>query len=324
MTINVHNLSNESHSGLLHTVSVNVVRATINGVSYDLPQIVPNKLELTYAETVGRPLNNSIFVYVYRLNTLRSLHNTNTVQSITNDYRQCIRKHGLISDFFMQVAKNNQIPNGLRSIIHEIQFDAGATIISDYEPNREQTVATFAEQIISTRDRFSNNDISPTLDIGTSTINRFSDKLQWAMDNGFNRINVIYRAVNATNIRNWLALSRVIHGNNVWINVVGVLPRYHVTTKVSTISTVFLFGVHTVSLGHAWYDTPNAASYLFNPQTHRFNLVNHMTYPQCRVNSVASLDKELAIARNHILRGNYFRDYVTTKQGLQQSLNSIT
>ncbi|MCV0401227.1 MAG: hypothetical protein K5777_04540 [Nitrosopumilus sp.] len=322
MAFNVRYLDSDLYSGPNNTLAVNAVRVYYDGKHYDLPQVVPTKVELDYADQIDQPLTNPIYQYIYKPRNIESLRDPETVVRETNKYRRYLARYGPLGDFYLQSSKENQLPNGLRNIVNQIQFNAGAKFISDLEPNREQTVQSFAQQITAAENRYPDNIVVPTIDIETQQTGRFGEKLDWAIDHGCKKINVISRAIRP-NISNWIDLSRSIHKKNVWINAIGILPRYHMTSRISSISAAFLFGVHTASLAVPWRGSENAMPYIFNPRTHTFNLDANVTYPQSRTSSVESMSNDLIIARRHILGHTYFDDYVARRQGLQNTLDSI-
>lgn len=323
MTFTVNNQGNVLHTGNQHTIGANAIWVTINGVRYELPRVVPNKAEIDYSQSSGVALNSPLFQYVSRTLNVTSIRDITRATEITDDYRKYLNSSNGMGDFYLQFPQSNTLTDRDRRLVHQIQDNAGAQIISDYELDREQTPAEFERQITETANNYPKHIVSPTLDLGILQENLLAEKLEILLDKGFKRFNVIYRSI-PDNITNWIDLSHGIHGKNVWCNVVGVTPRWHRSTMVSMVSTVFLFGVHTVSMGYPWRGTPNARAYLFNPGTHRFNLAQPGThYDNSRAVSYVDMQIEANLARQHIINGTYYTRHVPSRQGLVRSLNSI-
>lgn len=322
MTLLVNNQSNVLHTGNQYTIGANAIWVEIDGVRYELPSVIPNKAELDYSQSARIPLHSPFFQYVSRNLNINRIRGTRAAE-ITDDYRTYLNSSNGIGDFYLQIPQSNTLTDRDRQLIHQIQDNAGAQIVSDYELDREQTAAEFERQITETANNYRKHIVSPTLDLGMVQENLFAEKLEILRDKGFKRFNVIYRSI-PQNITNWIDLSQGIHGRDIWCNVVGVGPRWHRRLMVSTISTVFLFGIHTVSMGYPWRGTPNARSFLFNPGTHRFNLAQPGTpYDNSRVISYVDMQLEANLARQHIINGTYYTRHVPSKQGLVRMLNSI-
>ena len=323
MTIIVNNQANVSHTGSQYTISANAISADIDGVRYDLPWVVPNKAELDYSRSAGIPLNSPLFQYVHRTLNVNSLREAIRVERATDNYREYLNATNGLGDLYLQYPQSNALTDRIRHTSHQIQDNAGAQIISDNELDREQTVDEFERQIMDTFNNYRKHIVSPTLDLGILQENLFAEKLELLLDKGFKRFNVKYRSI-PQNITNWIDLSQGIHGKDVWCNVVGVTPRWHRSSMASMISTVFLFGVHTVSMGYPWRGTPNAESLTFNRRTHRFNHARQgMLYANSRAVSNVGMQLESIDAREHIVNGTYYTQYIPSKQGLVRMLNSI-
>jgi len=322
MSLIVNNQANVSHTGNQYTLGANAIWIKIDGIRYELPRVVPNKAELDYSNSAGIALNSPFFQHVSTTLDVNSILDVTRAARITDEYRKYLDSHG-IGDFYFQFPQSKILTDRIRQQIHQIQNNAGAKIITDYELSREQSIDEFERQITETRNRYRKHLVSPTLDLGILQENLFAEKLEILFDKGFKRFNVIYRSI-PQNITNWIDLTQGIHGKDVWCNVVGVTPRWHRSSMVSMISTVFLFGVHTVSMGYPWGGTPGARPYLFNSGTHRFNLAQPGTpYDNSRAVSYVDMQLEADLARQHIINGTYYTTHVPSKQGLRRSLNSI-
>jgi len=130
---------------------------------------------------------------------------------------------------------------------------------------------------------------------------------------------------------NWIELSKRIYGKDIWCNVVGVPQRYLSSTNtISLTSIVFLYGVHTVSLGYPTIRKNNSKQkskmkiYQFNSTTHRFDKTTEVTNVQSRARSINSQISQLKMALPHIVNETYFSKFVKSKPALFDILQSIT
>src|SRR6185312_8633722 len=170
MKIIVDNVGNDQFVGPTRSLAVNAVDATIFGRKYQLPAIIPNTIELQYSATSGTRIDDSIIQHVQRIYDISEIRNQVRNMEIVRDYNALItrRPHSLV-DFYLQYPKDNVLRNTDRDIIHKIQHDAGATIISDYETDRKQSVDAFTSQILEVRRKYPRHVVCPTLDIGMET-----------------------------------------------------------------------------------------------------------------------------------------------------------
>lgn len=324
MKIIVNNVGNDQFVGPTRSLAVNAVDTTIFGRKYQLPAIVPNTIELQYSATSGTRIDDSIIQHVQQIHDISEIRNPVKNMEIVRDYNTLItrRPHSL-ADFYLQYPQDNILQNTDRDIIHKIQHDAGATIISDYETDREQNVNTFASQIRGLRRKYPRHIVCPTLDIGMQTEGLFGKKLDIIIKKGFDRFNVIYRSI-PDNLDKWVELSAKIHDIGIWCNVVGIFPRWYGKTTISNAFRVFLFGVHTISAGYPWTGAINARSFVFNGNTVCYDLAsNGISYEESRSVSLREQRQQLVLSRPHIINRTYFATYVPPRRGLVQTLTSI-
>lgn len=322
MKIDVRNIENELEPHIGKS-AVNAIDVEIEDRVMHLPMTVPNKVELSYAEASKDMLRPELVQNVVRLNNINTIdqilvQNKIMVQGISLQKKY---PHALI-DLYLQYPQNNILTQDHRAIIHELQKKLNSKFISDYEIDRNQNEKLFESDILKLRNENPNYIATPTLDLGIKPIGLFKKKLDLVISNNFDRLNVIYRSP-LENINNWNTLSRTIYGKNLWCNVVGITTRWHSKNNmVSRVSTSFLYGAHTVSMGVAWGGTPNAKSYTLNPKTHYFQLdENNLTYEDARTISTRLLHLEWKRAREHILAGTFYTKFIPNRKGLKQFLS---
>lgn len=325
MNISINNIGTDTFVGNRHIIGVNAIDVSIDGKKLELPLIVPNKIELKYSKIAKNYFRMPLFQMVHRAYNIKEIRCLKKAADISDDYEKLILDYKqAIGDFYLQIPQDNHLLQVDREIIHEIQVNAGARILSDYELNRSQSINDFENQILQLRQEYSNFIISPTLDIGIPDEGLFAKKVDKILEHGFDRFNVIFRSI-PENITNWIDLSTKIYGKNIWCNVVGATPRWHGKTRIGQISRAFLFGVHTVSMGYPWRGSLNMPAYNFDAATHCFELApNRITYEQSRSDSILIQRNQNTIARRNIIAKKFFSNYVSNRKGLQQSLVAIT
>ncbi|QLH03641.1 hypothetical protein C5F47_08870 [Nitrosopumilus cobalaminigenes] len=322
MKINVRNIARELEPSL-GISGVNAIDVKIMDKIIQLPMTVPNRVELLYAENAHNSLNPQLIQNVVRLNNIEYIRKTSVQNKIIKDGNSLQMKYpSALIDLYIQYPQENILTQNDRAIIHELQRKLKSKFISDYETDRNQDENLFEIDILTLRNDNPNSIIVPTIDLGIRPIGLFKKKLDKVMANNFDKVNVIYRSP-LENINNWNALSRTIYGKNIWCNIVGITSRWPSRlNKLSRVSTSFLYGAHTVSMGVAWGGTPNAESHTLNPKTHYFQLdANGSTYEESRTISTKLLHLEWKRAREHILAGTFYTKYIPRRKGLREFLS---
>lgn len=322
MKIHVRNIAKELEPTLGNS-GVNAIDVKIEGKIIQLPMTVPNKVELSYAEIAHDIQKPELIQNVAKLNNINHIRKTSMQNKIVLQGNSLQKKYPTaLIDLYIQYPQDNILTQNDRAIIHEIQRRTNSKFISDYETDRNQDENTFENDILKLRNDNPDYIVVPTLDLGIRPIGLFKKKFDIVISNNFDRINVIYRST-LDNINNWNALSRTIYGKNIWCNIVGITTRWpSKLNMLSRVSTSFLYGAHTVSMGVAWGGTPNAKSHTLNPRTHYFQLdVNGSTYEESRTVSTKLLHLEWKRAREHILAGTFYTKFIPNRKGLKQFLS---
>ena len=327
MRINVKNVGRErfvSPSG--NTLTSNSIDVGVAGLGIELQRSVPNQREISYAEGVGmRTLGTPLFQVVRQFKHLSVFRRPPEIIQATNQYRDLLTaRPNSLGDWHLQYPQRVNLTQSDRSIVHQIQINAGALILSDVEIDREQDESAFESDIVALKNQYPNKVVCPTIDTGTRTDGLFGRKVDKILKNGFDRFNVINRSIeNTNNFPNWIDLSEKILGKDVWCNVVGAPLRWHGRDRIAQISRPFLFGVHSVSLGLPWM-YGKVKPFTLNGQTFCFDQAPAgVSYGQARADSVLTQDRELGTARSNTINGTFFRRYVPSRYGLHISLRSF-
>jgi hypothetical protein len=309
-------------------VGANAITCTTQYGKLRSPMISPHQSELSKSDLAKIPLNSSLFQYVHIPRKDNKVNEKNTKETITNDYKKWIDKYPkLITDFYYQYYPDYPPTIVERNAILDIQRDAGAKILSDYETNPEQTVEKFEEQILSFRNDNKKYIPSPTLDIDIRTIGLFTKKLDKILEHKFQRFNVIFRSLLTYQV-NWIDLSHRLLQKNIWCNVVGVPQRFlSGTNPISLLSVPFLYGVHSTSLGYPIIRNKKTKKkiqkYSFNNNTYTFDKIFSASESENRTTSFNEHVDELKIARKHIINRKFYSQYIPSKSGLLEILNNI-
>lgn len=333
MKIRITNVKSDIHESPNNIVGANAMSTTIAHHRLRFPMISPHQSELLKSKESQISLKSPLFQYVYVAKRKNKIDEIPIKEKITTDYKNLIVEHPkLISDFFYQHSSNYPPSDKQREAILDIQRDAGASILSDYESNSEQSAEKFEAQIIKLRDDNPKFVPSPTLDMDMVTIGLFASKLNVLIKNKFQRFNVIYRPILGKQI-NWLDLSHALVGKAIWCNVVGIPQRFMSNLNpISLLSTPFIYGVHTTSLGYPMRGKTKKKAkklkqeiprYGFNNSTYDYEVVKTLSEPASRVISLNKQIEELRIARRHIIKKTFYSKYIPTKRGLLEVLNTL-
>lgn len=315
-------------------VGANAVNAIVAHHKLKFPMISPHQSDLSKSDDAELPLNSTLFQYVFKPTRKIKIDEKDTKERITDEYRSLLQRHSkLVGDFYYQYF-SNYLPTDIeRNSILDVQRDAGAKVLSDYETNPEQSVDQLESQILELRNNNRKYITSPTLDMGMATIGLFGQKIDMLLKHKFQRFNVIYRPI-LTYQFNWIELSKKLLQKPIWCNVVGIPQRFLSSVNpISLLSIPFLYGVHSTSLGYPTRGRKKKNSkpkpklkqkYSFNNSTYHFEISNNNNSAlEDRVISFNDQIDELETARNHIIKKTFYSKYVRSKSGLLQALNEL-
>lgn len=269
--------------GKKRKIHANTVKMITDKGAYDLPAVAINTAEVNYHIKANIKPETALIQSVLRSFDKKELRNAGAIKEIKEQYRKLLTQHpDQIVDFCYQIPQKLNLTKHEIQVLEQIQVDAGAMIISTYETDRNQSAQDFENEMLDAQARYKDHTVSPTIDIGIEEEGLFTEKVKRVLRNGFTRFNVIFRSI-PDNYPNWLDLSELILNRNVWVNVVGISQRwYNTKLKISQMSRVFLFGVHSASQGYPWMGTPKAPSYVLNDATLCFNEDKSLSYEQSR------------------------------------------
>ena len=328
MRIRVRNVGIDIHETPNNLVGANTINGIVKHHKLKSPMISPHQSELSKSEIAKIPLRSPLFQYVHIPRKDNKINEKSIKDAITEDYKKWIDKYPeLITDFYYQYYPDYLPTNAERNAILDIQRDAEATILSDYETNPEQTVEKFEEQILDFRNENKKYVPSPTLDIDIRTIGLFTKKVDKLIKHKFQRFNVIFRSILTYQV-NWIDLSHMLLQKNIWCNVVGVPRRFLSGTNPSSLlSAPFLYGVHSTSLGYPIIrnkkNKKKISKYSFNNTTYNFDKVYSTSESESRTISFNDHIDELKIARKHIIKRTFYSKYIPSKSGLLEILNNV-
>lgn len=335
MKIRITNVKFDLHETSSNLIGANAMSATVAGHKLRFPMIGPHQSELSKSKRAKIHLKSPLLQYVHTPRRKNKIDEKSIKEEVTKKYKTLIEKNSqLVADFYYEYYPDYPPNSQERDAILDIQRDAGAVVLSDYEIDPEQSVEKFESQILDLRNNNRKHVTSPTLDMKMRTIGLFIKKLDKLVEHRFQRFNVIYRPFLTYQV-NWFDLSHMLLGKPIWCNMVGVPQRYLSNINpISLLTTPFLYGVHTVSLGYPQRGRtkknskpkpkPTLSKYNFNTETYSFDKVSNISESESRAYSINGLVAELKIARKHIIKRTFYSKYIPTKNGLLQALNDIS
>ncbi len=301
----------------------NAAEIYFNGKAIPLPMIVPNQLELKYSHQAGfGGFDIQLFQYVEAIDFKTDFRSPSVRRLLTQNFKKLLTSYpNLLGDIFLQYREDYPIKQSHRSTFHEVQVDANSTFLSDIEVNREQSAEDFINQSLELRDEYPDHIIRPTLDIGMRTTGLFSQKVNLLIKNKFPSFNIRFRAIKKS-FKNWIGLSEIIAGQNIWCNVEGTTRRWFGKKRISQLAILFNLGIHTVSHGNLKaYGGFKVQPFLLDTSTLLYNPAPPgVTYPVSRADDVFTHERHLTLARRHIINKDYFSYYTKSKSGTKQAL----
>lgn len=308
---------------LLHA---NAVEVFFKDVLIPLPAIVPNQLELGYARR-ARLGNYEIqaFQHVEAINFNIDFRLKVVKDQITKNFKnQLSQNPGLLGDLFLQHREDYPIKESHRTAYHEMQLVANSSFLSDIEVNREQSATDFITQILELQDEFPNKVIRPILDVGMRKNGLFQEKVNLLIKNKFPTFTVRFRALKRS-FKNWIGLSDIIAGQNVWCNVAGTTRRWFGKKKISQIVPLFQLGVHSVSHGNLRaYGGFKVQPFLLDRTTFCYNPApSTTTYAESRADDIFTHEDYSAWSRAHIRKRDFYSDFCKSKSGMKHALQLL-
>lgn len=319
--MNITHAEPDRFVGLSNSLSVSPIDVSFGTKSFSSPEIAANSTDLKCFEDCELTPKLKLTQFIRRSYHVEDLDYADKVTRITGKYEKLIKSYpSAIPNFHFQYPMKQNLGKKRRTTLETIQVDAGAQIVSTYESRRTQSVTDFETELLESKDKFDECVVAPSLDMGIVDEGLFDEKLDFILRN-FKRFNVIYRSINKHH-DNWITLSERISGRNVWAHVVGIIPLLSGRKqKISNLSRIFLFGIHSASQGFSWKPTVSDDVFLFNPVTICYEESSRrMSYEESRVDSFIKQKDELRIAERNMLNQTYFSKYVPSKLGLNQSL----
>ncbi|QUC64405.1 hypothetical protein NsoK4_08245 [Nitrosopumilus sp. K4] len=325
----IENIGKDRFRNSKKEIGANVISVTLAEKEFEFPTVVPHQSELKKANDTNIKLNSSLLQFVHRVDGNKRIDNDGIRDNIIDKLNSVMEENPkLLVDIFFQFWESFPPTKIEQEYILQIQEKAGCLIISDYETDPHQDIIKFEERLKELIHRFPNKIISPTLDLSTKPPGLFEAKIALLFKYGIKRFNVIYRSI-IDEQDNWITLSRMIYGRDIWCNVVGIPQRYYSRTdKFSLIAAVFLYGVHTASLQYPRFSKKAkskteqdkkpriAQQYLFNPTNGYFEEIDEMSDEESRARSINALIKYAAKIRLKIRNQSYYSKFVPSQPSL--------
>ncbi len=324
MSLRVRNKGFEVHRTLKGQFCGRVVDIKIDGVTIETPKTVPSKKELEYfSQADRRTADLSVVQYVTQMRHFGGFQSSADQTREKLLYESFLRANqGSIVDFFLQYPHRFNLTNRQQAMAMDLQNDTVSKFVSHFEQNRNQKADVFEKEIILLRKTYNDKIFTPSVHMKTEKEGLIRKKVKVVLNNGFQRVNVIYASI-LENPSNWFALSNLIYDKDLWVNVVGVLPRMTIKEKTAMIPWTFLFGANTTSLAKAWGGGSAYPRHL-NRDTSCFDIVDrNISYPKSRAENVKETEIVSQDIKNSILQQNLFRNLVRNRAGLRDIINRL-
>lgn len=325
MHLKVHNRGFELHRCRRGQFCGRVVDIKIDGMSLETPKAIPNSKELGfYSQNDKETGDLSVIQYILQLRNFGAFQNSTDQIREFGFYDSFIRANGeSVVDFFVQYPQNLNLSNEQQIMLMNLQDNTASKFVSYFEKNRNQPADDYEKEIVSLRDVYEDKVFTPSIHMKTEKEGLIREKLGKFLDNGFERLNVIYASIRE-NQANWFALSDIIYDKDVWVNVTGVLPRMTIKEKFAIIPWSFLFGASTSSLGKPWSGSRAYPRHLTRT-TSCFDVVDEsITYPKSRVENIKETNEIAQDVKTNILQGGLFGNIVHNRRGLKIIVNNLS
>ena len=332
----VTNVESDLYQNSNQKIGSNVINIEIAKKQFQFPMVAPHQSELAKAQAFNIKLNSPLLQFIHRVEKSKRITDDIIKEHITENLRKIIESNPtLIVDSFFQFWQEYLPTLKERNNILDIQYQAGSKIISDYETKQNQSLTRFEKQISTAIPQFQNRIYSPTLDIGTISVELFEEKIDLLFEYSVKRFNIIYRSFIDTQ-DNWIALSKKLYQKKIWCNVVGIPQQYYSTlNKFSLVAAVFFYGAHTASLQYPRFppasDKPSSdetyaktsLSHRFNVGTGKFEIIDNESTDKSRANSVNDLIAYTSVIKPKIISKTYYSEFIPTQPGLSGLLQTI-
>lgn len=331
----VQNIAKEEYDVGGKKIGPNVIEVTINGVTYQFPDVAAIKSEVDKADNLKISMKPKLIQYFYQVQKRYPITNDHYQKNITDTFSELMTKYpNHIIDINFDFVKSHIVtPEEIKAIL-KIQRDVKSPFLSVIEPSKEQSLEDFIKQLSTIGNPY-NQIVCPGIDLDTKTPELLVKKLDYIMEEKYPRFNVRYSSLH-TRYYNWIDLSERIFGKDVWCNVTSVprgifngMPPYR-----SLLACTFLYGVHTASHGYGRrgkktgeesVEVKNPSEYtkrLLDPKSFYYN-DSELSYDECRVRSINNISSEMNNMKQHVIDGTFVAKYLPQRAGLSEELNDL-
>lgn len=325
--IQVRNVGTDTittHNGRM--IHANALEVHYNGQMIPLPMVAPNQLEIYYARRSNfGDFDIPLAQYVRYIGPNTDFRLANEKRIISNYYQKFVNAHpNALVDILLQYSEDYPIRASHRYALNEIQTNTNSPFLTDIEVDREQSAEDFINQTLDLQDEFPEKNVRPTLDMAMRTKGLLTDKVKLLIKYKVPSVNLRFRGLKRT-FKNWIALSEIIGGKNIWCNVVGCTRRWYGKKRISILAPLLELGVHTVSIGNLKsMGGFKVQPFLLDNSTMYFDSAPRgVTYYESRARSVFVHRHHLTNARKHIINKKFYSYFVKSKPGMNQSLNFL-
>lgn len=330
----VENIAKEKTDIKDQMLGVNIIEVTIDGKTFEFPDVAVIKSELDKVEQMNTNLNTSLIQMYYQIQHSRPITNEQTKKTATNMYNTLKEKYpNSIIDFGFEFLKSHKIRDVERRAILEIQKNVNSVFLTDVETDKDQSVENFAAQLENIENP-NNQIICPSIDLDTVTPGVFSAKLDYILEKEYPRFNVKFASFD-TRYANWLDLSEKIFEKDVWCNLTSVTKGYFhlVPPQRSLLACSFLYGVHTASHNYRRFNTKKddkkpakkpkeILGRVLDRDSLCFNK-DQISPAEGVVKSMKNLEAEIQKIKEHVKNEKFYTEYAPKRKALSDELSDL-
>lgn len=309
------------------------LKITINGRDINFPIISPYQVELRRAEKRGLVINSPSVTFLEHVTSPDDFIGRLTTSKC--DYESFARDNaGQLINYSFSLAPSQNMSEEIRNAIREIQIDADAEFLFEYEVDVNQSAEDFLQQLEQAvqwlTEKKSNKILVPVIDMKIIDEDLFLEKLKRAAKK-FKRINIVYQSPNQS-LAHWGYLQEFLSKNVIWCHMDCVLNRYN-SDKISHRVSLYPLGIASSSIAYGFGGGGGSSTptiYDFDQNTIQYERLEGPHLPSFAeredrvwINSLNAEIAELEIMREYAENGTLYTNYIPTKSGLQVYLRGF-
>ena len=321
-------------SSIKNSRRVTALKATINGINVDLPFISPRQQEIFRAKKRKMTINSPSVTFLEHVKFPDEF--IDHLKTSKYNYELFARENSdHLVNYSFNMHPDRDMSVEIRDTIREIQIETKSQFLFEHEIDINQNTNSMIGQLDQAQQWISKKKSSkiliPTIDMKISNEDLFLEKL-YGLAEKFNRINVIYRSPNQAPAQ-WGYLQKFLKEKNIWCHMECIWDRYN-RNKISHRASLYALGISSSSLSYGFGGGGNSSKpviYDFNQSTLLYESLKEPylptvaeKYDRAWINSLNAEISQLQTMRDHVIKGTFYTNYISTKQNLQLYLKAFS